>query len=128
MACILFPECNFLHGYFRCQLPMETVDMGVTVKTVQHIHMFRRDRTSQVIKCNPWSTRLHPYPSLVQKMRTYLELERSTRRAPTKPATKKMPLGGKQPHKHISHKTLRQKTITGGIKKLHRYHPGLLAL
>ena len=50
------------------------------------------------------------------------------RRAPTKPATKKMPFGGKQLCKHISHKTLRHKTVTGGIKKPHRYHPGLLAL
>ena len=75
MTCILHPECNFLHGYFRCQLPVEMVDVEVKVKTMQGIHMFRRDRTSQVIKCNPWSTKLCPYPSLIQKIRTYLELE-----------------------------------------------------
>ena len=75
MACILCPECNFLHGYFRCQLPVETADVEVKVKTMQGIHTFRRDRTSQVIKCNPWSTRLCPYPFLIQKMKTYLELE-----------------------------------------------------
>ena len=69
------PECNFLHGYFRCQLPEETVDVEVKVKTMQGIHTFRRDRTSQVIRCNPWSTRLCPYHSLIQKMKTYLELE-----------------------------------------------------
>ena len=62
MACKLRPECNFLHGYFRCQLHVETVDVEVKVKAMQGIHMFRRDRTSQVIKCNPWSTRLHPLP------------------------------------------------------------------
>ena len=73
MACILCPECNFLHGYFRCQLHEEMVD--VKVNTMQVIHTFRRDRTSQVIKCNPWSRRLHPYPSLIQKIKTYLELE-----------------------------------------------------
>ena len=49
--------------------------MEVKVKTVQGIHTFGRDRTSQVIRCNPWSTRLCPYPSLIQKMKTYLELE-----------------------------------------------------
>ena len=75
MACILCPECNFIHGYFRCQLPVEMVDVEVKVKTMQGIHTFRRDRTSQVIKCNPWSTKFHPYPSLIQKMKTYLELE-----------------------------------------------------
>ena len=49
--------------------------MDVKVKTMHGIHTLRRDRTSQVIKCNPWSTKLHPYPSLIQKMKTYLELE-----------------------------------------------------
>ena len=49
--------------------------MEVKGKTMQVIHTFRREGTSQVIKCNPWSTRLHPYCSLVQKMKTCLELE-----------------------------------------------------
>ena len=72
---MLRPECNFLNRYFRCLLPLETVDMEVKVKMMRGIHTFRRDRTSQVIKCNPWSTRLHPCSSLIQKMKTYLELE-----------------------------------------------------
>ena len=75
MACTLKPECNFLHGYFRCLLPIDTVDVEVKVKTMRGIHMFRRDWTTQVILCNPWSTRLCPYPSLIRKMKTYLELE-----------------------------------------------------
>ena len=75
MACILRPECNFLHGYFRCLLPAEMVDVEVEVKIMHGIHMFWRDRTSQIIKYNPWSARLHPYPSLIQKMKMYLELE-----------------------------------------------------
>ena len=67
MVGILKPECNFLCGYFRCLLPIETVDNEVNVKMMTGIHTFRRDRTSQVIFCNPWSTRLHPYPSLIRK-------------------------------------------------------------
>ena len=31
MACILQPECNFLHGYFRCRLPVEVVDVEVKI-------------------------------------------------------------------------------------------------
>ena len=50
------------------------------------------------------------------------------RRVPSKPATKKIPNGGKQLCKHILHKTLKRNSTTGGIKKPHRYHPGLLAL
>ena len=37
--------------------------------------------------------------------------------------------GGKQPRKHLSQKLLRQGiTTTGGIKKPHRYQPGMVAL
>ena len=75
MARILHPECNFLHGYLKCLLPVETVDVELKVKMMQGIHTFKQDRTSQVIKCNPWSTRLCPDASLVRKMKTYLELE-----------------------------------------------------
>ena len=61
--------------------------------------MFRRDRTSQVIKCNPWSTRLHPYPSLVWKMRTYLELEgRLGPKSKTQPQTQPHPTQLQQVH------------------------------
>ena len=71
MACVLIPKYNFLNGYFRCPLPSETVDVEVKVKMMRGIHMFRRDRTM----CNTWSTRLHPYPTFIRKMKTYLELE-----------------------------------------------------
>ena len=49
------------------------------------------------------------------------------RRIPSKPSTKKITKGGKQPRKHLLQK-LNHKSVTGGIKKPHRYHPGLLAL
>ena len=50
------------------------------------------------------------------------------KRMPTNLTPRKTIKGGKQPHKHILHKTLKQHSTTGGIKKPHRYHPGLLAL
>ena len=75
MACILMPQCNFAYKYFRCALPEETIDIEVRVKTMKGIHTFRRDHTTQVIFCKPWSPILHPYTSLVWKMQTYLELE-----------------------------------------------------
>ena len=61
--------------YFRCLLRLETEDVEIKVKMMRDIHMFRRDRTTQVISCNPWSTRLHPYPSLIRKMKMHHELE-----------------------------------------------------
>ena len=75
MACVLQPECNFLHGFFRCHLPVEMVDVEVRITSMQGTHTFRRDRACQIIKCNPWSTRLWPHPTLIKKMKTYLELE-----------------------------------------------------
>ena len=52
------------------------------------------------------------------------------RRVPLKlTSTKVATKGGKQPCKHLLHKLIRRnKSTTGGIKKPHRYHPGLLAL
>ena len=50
------------------------------------------------------------------------------KRMPTKPTSRKTIKGGKQPRKHLLHKTLKQRSTTGGIKKPYRYCPGLLAL
>ena len=75
MACILQPECIFLHGFFRCHLPVEMVDVEVRITSMQGTHMFRRHRTCQIIMCNPWSTRLCPHPTIIKKMKTYLDLD-----------------------------------------------------
>ena len=71
----LAPECNFPHSFFRCHLPIEAVDVEVKITSMQGTHVFRRDRTSQLIKCTPWSARLCSHPTIIKKMRTFLELE-----------------------------------------------------
>ena len=75
MACLLQPEYNFLHGFFRCKLPVEVVDLEVKITSMQGMYIFRRDRMTQLIKCTPWSMRLHPHPTIIKKMRTFLEVE-----------------------------------------------------
>ena len=75
MTCILQPECNFLHRFFRCHLPVEMVDVEVRITSIQGTHTFRRDRMCQIINCNPWCTRLCPQPTIIKKIKTYLELE-----------------------------------------------------
>ena len=75
MACLLQPECNFLHGFFRCKLPVEVVDVEVKITSMQGTHIFRRDQTTQLIKCTLWSTRLCPHPTIIKKMKTFLEVE-----------------------------------------------------
>ena len=75
MACLLQPECNFLHGFFRCKLPVEVVDIEVKITSMQGMHIFRRDRMTQLIKCTPWSMWICPHPIIIKKMKTYLEVE-----------------------------------------------------
>ena len=51
------------------------------------------------------------------------------RRVPSKLTSKNIPIKGGKHQKHLLHKVLRRnKTCTGGIKKPHQYHPGLVAL
>ena len=75
MACLLQPECNFFHGYFRCQLLVEVADVEVKITSMQGTHIFWRDRTTQLIKFTPWNTRLCPHPTIIKKMKTFLEVE-----------------------------------------------------
>ena len=65
MACLLRPECNFLHGFFRCKLPVEVVDVEVEVTLMQGTH----------ILCILWTTKIHPHPNIIKKMKTLLEVE-----------------------------------------------------
>ena len=76
MSCLLQPECNFLHGFFRCKLPVEVMDVEVKITSMQGTHIFRRDWTTQLIKCTPWSTRLHPHLTIIKKMKTFFEVEK----------------------------------------------------
>ena len=75
MACLLQSECNFFHGFFRCKLPVEVVDVEVKITSMQGTHIFRKDQTTQLIRCTPWSTRLCPHPTTIKKMKTFLEVE-----------------------------------------------------
>ena len=75
MAYLLQPECNFLHRFFRCKLPVEVVDIEVKVMPIQGMHIFRRDRTMQLIRCIPWTMKLCPHPTIIKKMKTFLEVE-----------------------------------------------------
>ena len=75
MECLLQPECNFLHGFFRSKLQVELVDVEVKITSMQGTNIFRRDRMTQLIKCTPWSMRLHPHPTIIKKMKTFLEVE-----------------------------------------------------
>ena len=95
MACLLQPECNFLHGFFRCKLPVEVVDVKVKITSMQGTHIFRRDRTTQVIKCTPWITRLYSHPTIIKMLKTFLKVEGRMGPAPV-PAPASTPAAASQ--------------------------------
>ena len=68
MACKLLMQCNLVFGILNCKLPEDTIDVVLKVHTLRRIHTFRRDRTTQIIKCSPWEAKVQPYPSLKKKM------------------------------------------------------------
>ena len=92
MVCLLQPECNFLHGFFRCKLLVEVLDVEVKITSMQGTHTFRRDRTTQLIKGTPWSTRLHPHPTIIKEMKTFLEVEGKMGPIPTPSSQFRPPL------------------------------------
>ena len=75
MACLLQPECNFLHSFFRCRLLVAVVDVEEKITSMQGMNIFRRDGMTQLIKCTLWSTRFHMHPTIIKKMKTFLEVE-----------------------------------------------------
>ena len=51
------------------------VDVEVKVMSMQGTHIFKRDRTTQLIRCIPWTTKLCLHPNIIKKMKTFLEVE-----------------------------------------------------
>ena len=94
MACLLQPECNFLHGFFRCKLPVEVVDVEVKITSMQGTHIFRRDQMMQVIKCTMEPKTL-PHTHNHQKIKTFLEVEGRMGPAPV-PASASTPPAASQ--------------------------------
>ena len=112
MACLLQPECNFLQGIFRCKLPVEVVDVEVKITSMQGTHIFRRDKTTQLIKCTPWSTWLHPHPTFIKKMNTFLEVEGKMHPIPTPSSQFRPPLPDTYPNIRKDNVTEKRKRAT----------------
>ena len=113
MACLLQPECNFLHGYFRCKLPVEVVDVEVKVTSLQGTHIFRRDRMTQLVRYIPWTPNLHLLPNMIKKMKTFLEVE--SKMGPIIPASAcqyRPPLPEMNPNVRKSDATEKRKRVT----------------
>ena len=115
MACHLQPECNFLHRFFKWKLPVEVVDMEVKVMSMQGTHLYKRDWITQVTKCVPWTNNIHPHPTIIKKMKTFLEVENkmgTTIQTSMQNSQFRPPLPQTNPNIHRSDNMERRKTIT----------------
>ena len=73
-------------------------DVEVKITSMQGTHIFRRDRTTQLIKCTPWSTRLCPHLTIIKKMKTFLEVENKMGPIPTPSSQFRPPLPDTNPN------------------------------
>ena len=103
---------NFLHGFFRCKHPVEVVDVEVKITSMQGTHTFRRDWTTQLIKCTPWSTKLHPHPTIIKKMKTFLEVEGKMGPIPAPISQFRPPLPDTNPNIRKNNATEKRKRAT----------------
>ena len=84
MACDLKPACAFFFGYLRCSIPVDTIDVELTVRTVKGIHTFRKDHTSEQATCRPLSRQMTPLLSLRKKIEEFEE-EKNDENSPFHP-------------------------------------------
>ena len=73
-------------------------------------HIFRRHRITQLIKCTPWSTRLCLHPTIIKKMKTFLEVEGKMGPIPTPGSQFRPPLPDTNPN-------IRKDTVTEKRKR-----------
>ena len=73
MACELKPTCKLFFGFLWCSLPRDTIEIELTVRTVQWIHTFRKDHTVKMATCSPWSRWMKLFLSLQKKIEAYEE-------------------------------------------------------
>ena len=66
-------QCDLIFGILKCTLPKDLIEMDLKVCTLGGIHTYRKDRSTQIIKCSPWRTEVQPYPSLKKKMVEFMK-------------------------------------------------------
>ena len=66
----LSAQHDFVFHNFGCALPKDTIDIEVTIWTVDGIHTYKRDRTTQITLYSPWSRQVKSFPSL-RKRRSF---------------------------------------------------------
>ena len=64
--------CSFVLRYVRCELPEDTVDVMIKVRTMHGMHTLREDRDNHTLKFRPWSVRTKPFEALKARLNKYV--------------------------------------------------------
>ena len=70
-------ESNFVFHNIYCALPKDMIDIEVSIRIVDGIHTWRRDRTSQTALYSSWNRQVNLFPCLRKKIAEYQEEKKS---------------------------------------------------
>ena len=73
MAREINPVCDFFFGFMCTNLPIDMVDMELTIRMVQGIYIYRKDHTAESTIFTPWSKSVTPFPSIRKKIKAFNE-------------------------------------------------------
>ena len=74
MAREINPVCAISYFGFMCtNLPIDTVDVVLTLRTVQGIYIYCKDHTAETTIFTLWSKNVIPFPSLWKKIKAFKE-------------------------------------------------------
>ena len=73
MAREINAECNFFFGFMHTNFPVDTVDVELTLRTVQGIYIYHKDHTMETTIFTSASKSVTPFPSLRKKIKAFKE-------------------------------------------------------
>ena len=73
MACDLLTQCDLIFGILKCALPEDTIDVDLKVCTLWGIHTYRKDSSTQIIKCSTFGTEVLPFLSFKKKVVEFMK-------------------------------------------------------
>ena len=82
MARDISPVCDFIFGSIRTNLPMDTVDVDLTIRMVKGIYTYQKDHPAESMIFTPWSQSIIPFPSLQCKIEVFKDKRRQSATLP----------------------------------------------
>ena len=113
--------CNFIFGSVCANLPTDTVDIELTIRTVKGIYTYRKDHVAESMVFSPWSRSVIPFPLLRRKIKAFQD---ENRQILMWASSKVMPWFSIPPKPHCNaRKCTSGKVSTRWSNRNHRFNP-----